>query len=91
MASNSAKTDRWKTLDFGPPGASADEPGDPVLLDYRGDGAIAVITLNRPAAANAITTEMGVALTEILETIACPAGGPCSNPHRCRRSSVLSR
>lgn len=70
MASNSAKADRWKTLDFGPPGASADEPGDPVLLDYRGDGAIAVITLNRPHADNAITTEMGARLTEILETIA---------------------
>ena len=70
MASNSTKTDRWKTLDFGPPAASAGEPGDPVLLDYRGDGAIAVITLNRPHADNAITTEMGARLTEILETIA---------------------
>ncbi|HEY2656667.1 MAG TPA: enoyl-CoA hydratase-related protein [Solirubrobacteraceae bacterium] len=41
-----------------------------MLLDYRGDGAIAVITLNRPHADNAITTEMGARLTEILETIA---------------------
>src|SRR5206468_4201395 len=31
---------------------------------------IAVITLNRPQADNAITTEMGARLTEILETIA---------------------
>jgi enoyl-CoA hydratase len=70
VASNPTHTDRWKTLDFAPPRADAKEPDDPVLLDYRGDGAIAVITLNRPHADNAITTEMGARLTEILETIA---------------------
>lgn len=69
MAS-SPQTDRWKTLDFAPPAADAEEPDDPVLLDYEGGGAIAVITLNRPHADNAITTEMGARLTEILESIA---------------------
>ena len=46
------------------------EPDEPVLLDYDADGRVAVITLNRPHADNAITTEMGARLTEILETIA---------------------
>jgi enoyl-CoA hydratase len=41
-----------------------------VLLDYLEDGRVALITLNRPHAHNAITTEMGARLTEILETIA---------------------
>jgi enoyl-CoA hydratase len=70
MASGSTQTDRWKTLDFGPPATDADEPDEPVLLEYQADGAIAVITLNRPHADNAITTEMGTRLTEALETIA---------------------
>ena len=34
------------------------------------DGRVALITLNRPHADNAITTEMGARLTEIVETIA---------------------
>jgi enoyl-CoA hydratase len=41
-----------------------------VLVEYVSGGRIAVITLNRPQADNAITTEMGARLTEILETIA---------------------
>jgi enoyl-CoA hydratase len=41
-----------------------------VLVEYGSDGQVAVITLNRPHADNAITTEMGARLTEILETIA---------------------
>ena len=41
-----------------------------MLAEYVADGRVAVITLNRPHADNAITTEMGVRLTEILETIA---------------------
>src|SRR3954469_2890109 len=63
-------TDRWKTLDFGPPGPDDDDPSPTVLLDYAADGAVAVITLNRPRADNAITTAMGARLTEVLETIA---------------------
>jgi enoyl-CoA hydratase len=70
VESSSTPTDRWKALDFGPPSEGGDEPDDPVLTDYLGDGAIAVITLNRPHADNAITTEMGARLTDVLETIA---------------------
>jgi enoyl-CoA hydratase/carnithine racemase len=63
-------TDRWKSLDFGPPPAGVEETGSPVLLEYRSEGRVAVITLNRPHADNAITTEMGARLTEVVETIA---------------------
>jgi enoyl-CoA hydratase len=70
VATSPPSTDRWKALDFGPPPAGEDEPDQPVLLEYLADERIAVITLNRPHADNAITTEMGARLTEILETIA---------------------
>ena len=70
MATSSASTDRWQSLDFGPPPSDGDEPESPVLVDYVADGRIALITLNRPHADNAITTEMGARLTEIVETIA---------------------
>jgi enoyl-CoA hydratase len=65
-----ATTDRWQALDFGPPPSDAEEPESPVLLDHLADGRIALITLNRPHADNAITTEMGARLTEVVETIA---------------------
>ena len=48
----------------------AEEPDLPVLVEYTHDERVAVITLNRPHADNAITTAMGARLTEILETIA---------------------
>ncbi len=70
VATTQTGTDRWKTLDFGPPPSGEAEPEQPVLADYVADGRVAVITLNRPHADNAITTEMGARLTEILETIA---------------------
>jgi len=70
MSTTSEGTDRWKALDFAPPAADAQEPESSVLVDYRHDSQIAVITLNRPHADNAITTEMGARLTEIVETIA---------------------
>ena len=70
MATNPTSTDRWKTLDFGPPPSGLEEPGSPVLVDYLSEGQVALITLNRPHADNAITTEMGARLTEIVETIA---------------------
>jgi enoyl-CoA hydratase len=70
VATNSASTDRWKALDFGPPPSDSDEPESPVLVDYLSDGRAALITLNRPHADNAITTEMGARLTEVVETIA---------------------
>jgi enoyl-CoA hydratase len=41
-----------------------------VLVEYGSGGQVALITLNRPHADNAITTEMGARLTEVLETIA---------------------
>ena len=63
-------TDRWKALDFAAPPADAAEPDEPVLVEYSADERVAVITLNRPHADNAITTEMGARLTEILESIA---------------------
>jgi enoyl-CoA hydratase len=70
VATTQSGTDRWKALDFGPPASGEQEPDQSVLVDYLDDGRVAVITLNRPHADNAITTEMGARLTEILETIA---------------------
>ena len=70
MSTTPAGTDRWKKLDFAQASADAEEPESSVLVDYRKDDQIAVITLNRPHADNAITTEMGARLTEIIETIA---------------------
>ncbi len=67
---NSAGTDRWKALDFGPPAPDIEEVEPPVLVEYLSDGRVALITLNRPHADNAITTEMGALLTEIVESIA---------------------
>jgi enoyl-CoA hydratase len=63
-------TDRWAALDFGPPPSDGAEPDSPVLLDYVSGDRVAVITLNRPHADNAITTELGARLTEVVETIA---------------------
>jgi enoyl-CoA hydratase len=70
VATNPTSTDRWKSLDFGPPPSGLEEPGSPVLVDYLAEGQVALITLNRPHADNAITTDMGARLTEIVETIA---------------------
>ena len=70
MANSSTGTSRWDALDFGPPPSDQEEPESPVLLDYVSDGRIALVTLNRPHADNAITTEMGARLTEVIETIA---------------------
>ena len=67
---SSTDTDRWKALDFGPPGSDVAEPDSPVLVDYLAEDRIAIITLNRPQADNAITTEMGARLTEVVEAIA---------------------
>ena len=70
MATSPTGTDRWKALDFGAPPSDLEEPESPVLVEYLAGDRIAFITLNRPHADNAITTEMGVCLTEIVETIA---------------------
>ncbi len=55
------------------------------------DGRVAVVTLNRPHADNAITTEMGTRLTDILETIAVTTSIRVAVHHRCRRPGVLRR
>jgi len=69
VGNSSTGTSRWDALDFGPPASDQEEPASPVLLDYASDGRVAVVTLNRPPD-NAITTEMGARLTEVIETIA---------------------
>jgi enoyl-CoA hydratase len=70
VPTTSTTTDYWKALDFGPLRTDLTEPDSPVLVDYLSGDRIALITLNRPHADNAITTEMGARLTQILETIA---------------------
>jgi len=69
VGNSSTGTSRWDALDFGPPASDQEEPESPVLLDYASDGRVAVVTLNRPPD-NAITTEMGARLTEVIETVA---------------------
>lgn len=73
MTSTPAGTDRWKPLNFSAPSPGATEPDTSVLVEYLSEGRVALITLNRPDADNAITTDMGAQLTEILETIAVRA------------------
>jgi enoyl-CoA hydratase len=46
------------------------EPDQLVLDEYVSGGRVAIITLNRPHADNAITTELAAQLIEVLETIA---------------------
>ena len=70
MTTHATGTDRWASYDFAPPQSDLSEPASPVLVDYLSGDRIAVVTLNRPHADNAISTEMGARLTEIVETIA---------------------
>ena len=70
MPTSPPSTDRWKALDFGPPPSGLAEPDQPVLVEYLSRERVAVITLNRSHADNAITTEMAARLTKILESIA---------------------
>src|SRR5918995_5624306 len=65
-----SSTDRWAALDFGPPAPDGVDTEPPVLLDLLDDGRVAQITLNRPHADNAITTEMGALLTQVVEDVA---------------------
>lgn len=67
---SSSDTDRWDALDFGPPPPDVVETESPVLVDYLAGSQVALVTLNRPHADNAITTEMGARLTQVVETIA---------------------
>jgi len=59
---------RIQQLGFRTP-ADVAEPDQLVLVEYVSDGRVAIITLNRPHADNAITTELAAQLIEILETI----------------------
>ncbi|MEI7058210.1 enoyl-CoA hydratase-related protein [Nocardioides sp. CCNWLW239] len=69
-----SSTDRWAALDFAPPDPDVEETEPPVLLDYLSEGRVARVTLNRPHADNAISTEMGALLTEVVEEIAVRTG-----------------
>ena len=60
---------RMQQLGYRKP-AEVVEPDQLVLVDYVSEGRVAVITLNRPHADNAISTELAAQLIEILETIA---------------------
>ncbi len=60
---------RMQRLGYRAP-TSAMEPDQLVLVEYVSGGRIAIITLNRPHADNAITTELATQLIEVLETIA---------------------
>ncbi len=60
---------RMQQLGYRKP-ADVPEPDQLVLVEYVSDGRVAIITLNRPHADNAITTELAAQLIEVLETIA---------------------
>ena len=60
---------RMQRLGYRTP-ADVAEPDQLVLVEYVSDGRVAIITLNRPHADNAITTELAAQLIEVLETIA---------------------
>ena len=62
-------TTRLQRLGYRKP-ADVAEPNQLVLVDYVSEGRVAIITLNRPHADNAITTELAAQLIEVLETIA---------------------
>ncbi len=60
---------KMRRIGYRPPENVA-EPDQLVLVEYVSGGRVAIITLNRPHADNAITTELAAQLIEILETIA---------------------
>ena len=66
---NTDNNTRMSRLGYRKPAGVA-EPDQLVLVEYVSDGRVAIITLNRPHADNAITTELAAQLIEILETIA---------------------
>jgi len=64
---------KMRRIGYRPPENVA-EPDQLVLIEYVSGGRVAIITLNRPHADNAITTELAAQLIEVLETIAaCPS------------------
>jgi len=62
-------TTRMQRLGYRKP-ADVAEPDELVLVEFVSDGRVAIITLNRPHADNAITTELAAQLIEVLEMIA---------------------
>ena len=60
---------KMRKIGYRPPENVA-EPEQLVLVEYVSGGRVAVITLNRPHADNAVTTELAAQLIEVLETIA---------------------
>jgi enoyl-CoA hydratase len=68
MASATTET-RMERLGYRPP-LDVAEPERLVLEEYVSGERVAIITLNRPHADNAITTELAAQLIEILETVA---------------------
>ena len=60
---------KMRKIGYRPPENVA-EPDELVLVEYVSDGRVAIITLNRPHADNAVTTELAAQLIEVLETIA---------------------
>ena len=60
---------RMKRLGYRKPDDVA-EPEQLVLVEYVSGGRVAIITLNRPHADNAVTTELAAQLIEVLETVA---------------------
>ncbi len=62
-------TTRMQRLGYRKP-AEVAEPDELVLVEFVSDDRVAIITLNRPHADNAITTELAAQLIEVLETIA---------------------
>ena len=60
---------RMQRMGYRPP-TDATEPDQLVLVEYVSGGRIAIITLNRPHADNAVTTALAAQLIEILETVA---------------------
>ncbi|MBE2234247.1 MAG: enoyl-CoA hydratase/isomerase family protein, partial [Anaerolinea sp.] len=60
---------KMRRIGYRPPENVA-EPDHLVLVEYVSGGRVAIITLNRPHADNAVTTELAAQLIEVLETIA---------------------
>ncbi len=63
------KETRMQRIGYRAP-ANVPEPEELVLVEYVSGGRVAIVTLNRPHADNAITTELAAQLIEILDTIA---------------------
>ncbi len=71
------KDTRMKSLGYRAPD-NVPEPDQLVLVEYVSGGRVAIITLNRPHADNAITTELAAQLIEVLETIAARPSVRCA-------------